>query len=365
MNFLKKLFLSMESMTIMLLAFAVSIGVATFIENDYGTESAKAAVYNAKWFEALLVLLAINLVFNVFRYKMWKVGKRLSLLFHLSFIVILLGAGTTRYLGFEGTMSIREGGMSNIVESSEAFLQITATKNNQVVQKSKKLLLSPLVKSPFSEKVSIADENIVVKYADYIINAGEQIVAVENGGPLVQVMVSEHNNPQNFILEKDDVLNFSHLVLSFEGANNGPLPSVRLAVINKNLFFNSNTDVTVTSMSDQSTTILESGINHLFGPMTLYSVGSTFFVLRQFVPSGELQVVPVETEGGMGPGKNTINALVVDVSMGEKSQRVNLVGGRGIPGEGKTLKLGDTQIDLKYGAIAIELPFSLELLDFH
>ena len=36
------------------ITFAVSIGVATFIENDFGTQTAKAVVYNARWFEGLL-----------------------------------------------------------------------------------------------------------------------------------------------------------------------------------------------------------------------------------------------------------------------------------------------------------------------
>ena len=58
MKFLSKIFLSIEAMSIMLITFAIAIGAATFIENDYGTESAKVVVYNAKWFEALLLLWA-------------------------------------------------------------------------------------------------------------------------------------------------------------------------------------------------------------------------------------------------------------------------------------------------------------------
>ena len=34
------------------LLFFVAIGYATFIENDFGTQTAKALVYNATWFEA-------------------------------------------------------------------------------------------------------------------------------------------------------------------------------------------------------------------------------------------------------------------------------------------------------------------------
>ena len=68
---LKKLF-SMQTAVIGLLAFALAVAVATFIENDYGTDTARALVYNALWFELLLVFLALNLVLNMKRYNMYK-----------------------------------------------------------------------------------------------------------------------------------------------------------------------------------------------------------------------------------------------------------------------------------------------------
>jgi len=39
-------------------AFAMAIG--TFIENDYGTVTAKILIYNATWFELILVVFVIN-----------------------------------------------------------------------------------------------------------------------------------------------------------------------------------------------------------------------------------------------------------------------------------------------------------------
>ena len=47
-------------MGILLLAFAYAIGYATFIENDYGAVAAKMLVYNAKWFEIMMVFFVIN-----------------------------------------------------------------------------------------------------------------------------------------------------------------------------------------------------------------------------------------------------------------------------------------------------------------
>ena len=43
-----------------ILLFAISIGVATFIENDFGTSAAQKVIFKSHWFELLQVnLMAI------------------------------------------------------------------------------------------------------------------------------------------------------------------------------------------------------------------------------------------------------------------------------------------------------------------
>jgi len=63
--FIKRIFgilFSTRLAVIIILIFAISIAVATFIENDFGTLAAKSVVYDALWFEGLLVLTAISLI---------------------------------------------------------------------------------------------------------------------------------------------------------------------------------------------------------------------------------------------------------------------------------------------------------------
>ena len=67
-NILKPLF-SMRLMALAMLIFLVAIGWATILESKYDIQTAKIFVYNASWFEVLLVYLAINLIVNIFRYK--------------------------------------------------------------------------------------------------------------------------------------------------------------------------------------------------------------------------------------------------------------------------------------------------------
>lgn len=118
-------FLGSPRLTLALLSlFGVSIAVATFIESAKGTPAAKGMVYNALWFEAMLALFCLNLLIALRRW--WPFRPRLSgfVLIHISVIVILLGAASTRYFGFEGTMYIREGAETDVLYSRDTHIQL-------------------------------------------------------------------------------------------------------------------------------------------------------------------------------------------------------------------------------------------------
>ena len=59
-------------MAVLLLVYAFAMAYATFLENDYGTPAAKALIYEAKWFELIMVLLILNFCGNIARYRLWK-----------------------------------------------------------------------------------------------------------------------------------------------------------------------------------------------------------------------------------------------------------------------------------------------------
>src|SRR5688572_31094251 len=82
-----------------MILFAIAIGAATFIENDFGTSAAQKLIFKARWFELLMLLFGITIVTNIFRFRMIQQRKWATLTFHASIIVILLGAAVTRYFG--------------------------------------------------------------------------------------------------------------------------------------------------------------------------------------------------------------------------------------------------------------------------
>jgi len=131
MNKILSFLSSMKTMAALMLVFAVSIGYATFVENDYGTMSAKADIYNARWFETLLGVLALNLTLNIIKFKMARREKILVLTFHVAFLIILIGAAVTRYMGYEGAMHIREGQSSDVIVSAEPYLSFEVKKGEK------------------------------------------------------------------------------------------------------------------------------------------------------------------------------------------------------------------------------------------
>ena len=96
----KKIFsflFSTRLMAVLFLTFAIAMGVGTFIESKYNTDTARILVYNTWWFEAIMVFFMINFFGNIKRYQLLKKEKWATLLLHIAFIFILLG---TSFLDF-------------------------------------------------------------------------------------------------------------------------------------------------------------------------------------------------------------------------------------------------------------------------
>jgi hypothetical protein len=100
---------------VLLVFVLAALASATVFESTSGTEHALAAFYTSRWFAALLALLCINILAAViirFAVSTRKIG---FLLTHLSVVLILIGALTTRYFGVDGRLVLVEG------ESTDQF----------------------------------------------------------------------------------------------------------------------------------------------------------------------------------------------------------------------------------------------------
>ena len=66
---------STRTTAFLLIVFGITIGLATFIENDFGTDAARSLVYNATWFELLLTAGVINIIALSIKSKMYQRSK--------------------------------------------------------------------------------------------------------------------------------------------------------------------------------------------------------------------------------------------------------------------------------------------------
>ncbi len=124
-----RFFADLRLAAVILAIFAVASGVGTWVEAhysnlgslDFGRAAVFELVYDAPWFNALLVLLFVNLLTNLIQ-RLLR-GRRPAgfLLVHVGMLLILAGAGVTRWWGYEGTLRIREGQSNNMAASSDAY----------------------------------------------------------------------------------------------------------------------------------------------------------------------------------------------------------------------------------------------------
>ncbi len=80
---LKKTLFSTRLMAVLFLGFALAMGIGTFVESKYSTETARIWIYNAWWFEAIMVFFVINFGGNMFRYRLFRWEKWPVLTLHL------------------------------------------------------------------------------------------------------------------------------------------------------------------------------------------------------------------------------------------------------------------------------------------
>ncbi|MBI3873438.1 MAG: cytochrome c biogenesis protein ResB [Arcobacter sp.] len=171
----QKLFFSYWTTIILLSILAIGAAVATFIENDFGSSTSRILVYNHFWYEFILTLTVFNLIGIIAKVQMFK--SKSKFIFHSSFVVMLIGAGMTRYYGYEGLMNIREGETTNQMISLEPFIHVTTYENNTTQTYYFEKDFAAFGNTPFSYKLPLKGSELSVNYIGYEL-------AKKNGGKM-------------------------------------------------------------------------------------------------------------------------------------------------------------------------------------
>lgn len=355
---------SMGLASILMLIFAAAAGIATFIENDYGTDTARALVYNARWFEAVMVLLAISLFINIIKQKLYQKPKLASGLIHASFIIILIGAGLTRYFGYEGVMHIREGETENRMLSTDTYLNISAVSKTAKANIEEKVLFAKNKEQEYSKSIAVNGKTYDIKLKEIIPNAVKQIVEVPNGKPMISLMVvGKDETPTQKLLENNTTSNL--FGVNFEMGEGAAIeskgPAIRFFVKDSKIFFVSNQDVGYMTMAEKQEGNFTKNEAVEFQKSRLYSIGDVNFVPKYIITSGAVKLMPAPKKM---KGQSFDDALIFDVKSKNETKTLTVMGQKQSLGEAASVALDDTNISISYGAKTIQLPVALKLNNF-
>ena len=353
---------SMKTMAFLMSVFAFAIGYATFIENDYGTITAKADIFNTRWFEVLLAFLTLNLMLNIYKHKMFSINKAPIFIFHIAFIVIIIGAAITRYVGYEGTMHIREGSSSSMLTSADTYFTVDAKVGIKHEIDSQIVFLSKRTSNTLSSSLVIDGKDVDVELIDYIPDAMEKMLQDDkNGSPVANMMVTGGGKGKPVALKEGTYFETDGVVLDFNSGQTFTKPVVALFVKDDSLYMSHDMTMKFLKMDDRTDGELEANENELFARRTLFTVGESSFVLREFMPSASMQVVSNPNAKPMRPG---MDGIKLKITVDGVSKETLLFGQPGVLGQEQHNEINGVDVHVSYGAKEIHIPFEIHLKDF-
>ena len=357
---------STRLMAILFLLFAAAMGAGTFIESYYNTDTARVWIYNARWFEVIMVFFMINFAGNIKRYKLYKKEKWATLLLHLSFVFIIFGAFVTRYISYEGMMPIREGATSNQMFSDKNYLTFYVDGQHQGALKRRvfetPMLLSPAVYPPFaSNNFSISDHfdatPFTIRYKNFIMDAKDTIKASVSGIYYLKMVEAGSGKRNEHYLKEGEIQNIHNLLFAVNKPTKG---AINITVTKDGTTIEAPFEGQFMRMADKLQGKVDKDATQPLMFRSLYNVGGAQFVFPEQPIKGVKDIV----SGKKYKSKTSNDALIITVESEGKSKDVTLVGSKGNVGEAQIVKISKLDYTFFYGSKVYTLPFSLTLNDF-
>ena len=347
------------------IVYATAMAVGTFLDVGQSTSPtpySRNLIYNAWWFEAIMVVFMINFAGNIFRYHLLRKEKWATLVLHLSFIFILLGAFVTRYHGFEGMMAIREGATENTFLSQKTYLTTYIDGDYKINGEFQRLVrnddvdFSPRLENNYSFSTTYGNTPVVVELIDFISGAEEDIVPDETGEYYLKLVEAGGGAPHNHFLKVGEVSSIHNVLYAL----NKPTPGAI------NLTF-SDEGLTIQSPFEGEYMTMATGAQGQFvkdsiQPLVLrsrYIIGNQAIVFPKPVIKGVFDVVKKSKLL-----KGDEDGIALKVTSNGETKTVKLLGGQGISNPFKQITVGGLDFAFKYGSKTLELPFDVKLNDF-
>jgi len=358
---------STRTMGFLLILYAFSMAMGTFVENDYGTPVAKALIYECWWFELIMVILVLNFIGNIARYRLYQRKKLPLLVFHLAFVVIFIGGAITRYISFEGSMSIRENESSEDIISDKTFFKVQIGNGDDALAYNDipVTLLSNRVpfylkpfKRDFEEEYDFRGERVKLKVIDFYSRAQDSLVKEASGIPTLHLVVLENGQRVNKYIPAGDVQLIQNLLFSYNKETQG---AINITDKDGRLQISSPFDGSYMIMATQEQKPVpgNQGLQD-FNIRSLYTFGTLAFVVPELPARGRL----IHFEGDKKKHENDPDLIRVAIKTSNAADTVSFYGGRGLTNFQHQSQVGDLRISLAYGSKIYKAPFALKLVDF-
>jgi len=347
----------MSFMGVLLIILIVVLALATFVESGYNTATAWAVVYGTRWFELLLLLITVNIVGVMIKFKFYKRKKLVVFVFHMAFLLILAGAAITRFISYEGMMHIREQEMSNTMMSDNAYMQVKLEAGDETVEHEKEVMVTELTPRDYRMSARVAGERVKIRSVGFMPNAVEQYVAAPGGKPYLQlVMVADQQSAIG--LPSGRSRNVMGMNISFN--NEDTTAVLRFTSEGDSVFLSAPFAVTTSSMGGEGEVEHDPHEKIPFTEGTLYTVGHMRIALQTYMPSTLRKLVSAPpSQAG-----SHLSAVRLEISYRGMTSEVYVPGLARVAGVPVTGEMGDLRYSVAYGSKQIQVPFSLFLKDF-
>jgi cytochrome c-type biogenesis protein CcsB len=362
LNILKRLFgklFSTSAAGLYMILFAFFIGLATFVENDFGTSAAQKLIFKAWWFELLLALFGITLIVNIVRFRMVQQRKWAVLMFHAAIIIILLGAWVTRYYGYEGMMHIREESQTSYFLSSEMHLCFEGEIKGSRYAFEEPVLFASKGNNHFKEQYQLGTDIVEVELIDFMPNPVERIIEdPSNGMPVIQIVFGGANGREEYYLKYGRSMSLYGTVFNF-GEEIIP-DAFNIKLEDGVLMGYTFRDYMQTIMATQSTDTIRAGMPFPLQLRSLYASGSSSFVFGQYTDKGRIEIASSDIK----MASNSTAGLRIRVTSAGKVEEQWIYGVPGVEGKKVPFAIPSGRLWIGYGPKRVQLPFALYLNDF-
>ncbi len=116
---------SLKLAVVLIVVLVVAMGAATVYESSHGTAQTQRYFYGARWFGALLCLLAASVTLRLARCFPFKRAQAGFVITHCALLVILLGALVTRWFAIDGRIALAAGESADQFTTDNAVLTVS------------------------------------------------------------------------------------------------------------------------------------------------------------------------------------------------------------------------------------------------